>query len=331
MNVINLIKEVKEICDDFDRPMLDFEPVLARSDRTEGGQGKTFIKVTDSKTEQVALVSDADFAMKHSMLKDARLSMLMSFEANEEFVVSDDHDPVSLFFEDMFHICSGRHFCEYLAYNFETENEDKDVTLVASTSPYHNSGILNIDWQPVGEPLEVDSPEAMLGKPWRFNLRIVNAALKIRVRQCYVSYLFPNESGELEKFITDTCENESMTPSFDYVKEHHIPNVTQAFLDFIAGKNGMDFDIWASPTFRLPPTKNSTANEKVAAAFKQSVVKSGIELQVETLTQANSRLERQLELAITELAKATNEEPSKVKQRLTDAISTDKELNNQEA
>ena len=328
MNVITLIKDVKEICEDFDRPMLDFEPVLARQDRAEGGQGKTFIKVVHTKTEQVSLISDADFAMKHSMLKDDRLSMLMSFEANEEYVVSDEHDPVSLFFEDMFHICSGRHFCEYLAYNFETEKEDKDVTLVASTSPYHNSGILNIDWMPVGEPMEVESPEAMLGKPWTFRLKIINAALKVRTRQCYVSYIFPNESGELEKFITDTSEQETMTPSFDYEKEHHIPNVTQSFLDFVTGKNGMDFDIWASPTYRLPPTKISTSNEIVATRFKQTVVKSGPDAEIATLKCENFSLHKQLDAAIAELAKATDTDVSLVKQRLVSAVEQDEKINN---
>ena len=329
MNVINLIKDVKEICEDFDRPMLEFEPVLARQDRAEGGQGKTFIKVTHTKTEQVSLISDADFAMKHSMLKDDRLSMLMSFEAKEEYVVSDEHDPVSLFFEDMFHICSGRHFCEYLAYNFETENEDKDVTLVASTSPYHNSGILNIDWTPVGDPMEIESPDAMLGKPWTFKLKILNAALKVRTRQCYVSYIFPNESGELEKFITDThSAQETMTPSFDYEKEHHIPSVTQSFLDFLTGKNGMDFDIWASPTYRLPPVKISTSNETVAMRFKQNVVMAGTDAEIATLKDENNLLQKQLEAAINELALATNTESSLVKQRLLQAVKQDSQLNN---
>lgn len=278
-------------------------------------------------TKQVSYLSDAEFTMKRTMLQDEKLQMVMSFEGGEDYTVSDPHDPVALFFEDTFHIASGRHFCEYLVYCFETEPEDRDVQLVASASPYHNSGILNIEWLPEGDAPEIDDPSQLLGKEWKFKLKISNAAIKIRARSCYVSYSFPNESGDLERYTTDVCDTPTMTPSFDYEMVHTIPNVTQAFIDFISGKNGMDFDVYASPTYTLPPSKISTTNSVVAAAFGANVVKSAAESELDTLKQEKSALQSALDLAIAEIAKASGEEPSKVKTRLLAAKLQDAQVN----
>ena len=107
-----------------------------------------------------------------------------------------------------------------------------------------------------------------------------------------------------------------MTPEFNYEMVHHIPNVTQAFVDWVSGKNGMDFDVYASATYVLPEAKISTTNPVVAAAFDHKAVKTGAESELETLKSA-------LDLAVAELSKATGEEPSKLKQRLLAAQAMD--------
>ena len=89
-------------------------------------------------------------------------------------------------------------------------------------------------------------------------------------------------AATLERFATDVCGLPTMTPEFHYEHVHYIPKVTQAFLDFISGDgNGMDFDVYASPTYTLPQNKISTTNTVVAAAFGASVVKSGVELDLD--------------------------------------------------
>ena len=140
-----------------------------------------------------------------------------------------------------------------MVYCFETEPEDRDVQLVASASPYHNSGILNIEWLPEGDAPEIDDPSQLLGKEWKFKLKISNAAIKIRARSCYVSYSFPNESGDLERYTTDVCDTPTMTPSFDYEMIHTIPNVTQAFIDFISFRTNRSTSLSASSSPKARP------------------------------------------------------------------------------
>jgi len=77
-----------------------------------------------------------------------------------------------------------------------------------------------------GKP-DVEDLSQLLGRPWQFKLRIKNAALKVRASQSYVSYVFPNESGDLERFATDVCGLPTMTPEFHYEHVHYIPKVTQ--------------------------------------------------------------------------------------------------------
>mmetsp|Transcript_25426 Transcript_25426/g.85436 ORF Transcript_25426/g.85436 Transcript_25426/m.85436 type:complete len:1005 (-) Transcript_25426:54-3068(-) len=331
MNVIQLIKDVNDMCGKLDRGDLDFEPVLARQDTAAGGQGKTFIKVTHVASQQTSLVSDADFAMKCSQLRDEIFSLTMSFESGEEYEVSDSVDPMSLFFSDMYHIASGRHFCEYLAYYFETEQEDKDVSLVESTSPYGNAGILNIDWKPLpadgAAPDEIAAVEDLIGRPWKFKLSIRNAAIKIRASRSYVSYVFPDESGTLSRHNTDVCEKQGSTPTFDYEAVHEVGCVTQQLVDFLSGKNGMDFEVFAAPVFQIPKNRISTTNPNVAKNFHQNVVQSGPEREMMQLAEDKAQLTKQLEAAMQEIAKATGEDVSKVRTRLVAAQIADANVN----
>ena len=240
----------------------------------------------------------------------------MALEAHEAYTVPDAHDPVALFFDHTFHYASGTHLCEYVGYGFDTEDEDKDVRLNASASPYHDCGVLNMEWVPAMENFsdqpDVEDLSQLLGRPWQFKLRIKNAALKVRASQSYVSYVFPNESGDLERFATDVCGLPTMTPEFHYEHVHYIPKVTQAFLDFISGDgNGMDFDVYASATYALPESKISTANSVVANALGRGPATSS-----EDYKAAFDR-------AVAELSKATGEEPSLLKQRLLEARARD--------
>jgi hypothetical protein len=89
----------------------------------------------------------------------------------------------------------------------------------------------------------------------------------------------------------------------------------------------MDFDVYASPTYTLPPSKISTTNSVVASAFGANVVKSAAESELDTLKQEKSALQSALDLAIAEIAKASGEEPSKVKTRLLAAKLQDAQVN----
>ena len=78
---------------------------------------------------------------------------------------------------------------------------------------------------------DVEDLSQLLGRPWQFKLRIKNAALKVRASQSYVSYVFPNESGDLERFATDVCGLPTMTPEVHYEHVHYIPKVNRIYAE----------------------------------------------------------------------------------------------------
>ena len=316
LRVLQLIKDAREVCCAFDRSVLKFEVVLSRVANSEGEHGRVLVSVLHESTKQVCYLNESEFTRTLQMLQDEKLQVVMALEAHEAYTVPDAHDPVALFFDHTFHYASGTHLCEYVGYGFDTEDEDKDVRLNASASPYHDCGVLNVEWVPAMENFadqpDVEDLSQLLGRPWQFKLRIKNAALKVRASQSYVSYVFPNESGDLERFATDVCGLPTMTPEFHYEHVHYIPKVTQAFLDFISGDgNGMDFDVYASATYALPEAKISTANSVVSSALGR-----GPAAPSEDYRAAFDR-------AVAELSKATGEEPSLLKQRLLEARARD--------
>lgn len=312
LRVLVMIRDAREVCCALDRAPLKFEVVLSRVANSEGEHGRVLVSVTHATTDQVCYLNESEFTRTLQMLQDEKLQLVMALEAREAYTVPDAHDPIALFFDHTFHYASGTHLCDYIGYGFDTEEEDKGVHLSASASPYHACGLVNMEWAPVA--MEVDQPEVeelgqLLGRPWQFKLKIRTAALKVRASQSYVSYTFPNESGDLERFTTDVCGLLTMTPEFHYEHVHSVPSVTQEFLDFLSG-DGMDFDVYASATYALPDAKIATSNQVVASALWGAPAPP-------------SDYEAAFARAVAELAQATGEEPSRLKARLLEARARD--------
>ena len=91
-----------------------------------------------------------------------------------------------------------------------------------------------------GKPLrDIESEEDFLGKPWTYKLEIKRAAdLPVFCDLAFVEYEF---FGEV--FTTEAVQQTTHSPVFDYVKVHHIPNVTQEFLKFLKGSVEMKIHV----------------------------------------------------------------------------------------
>merc|ERR1712048_397119 len=109
-----------------------------------------------------------------------------------------------------------------------------------------------------------DSSE-LIGKSWTYRLDIHEVTgLPTMVERAYVQYEF---MGEL--FTTDTCEELTSNPQFQYSFIHHIPVVDEKFLEFTRNKTGLTFKLYTCPHIasksHLSPigTSNSVVLQRV--------------------------------------------------------------------
>ena len=128
--------------------------------------------------------------------------------------------------------------------------------------PYNNVGLLEVSWKPLAGPnegdelkdvIDIESEEMLLGKPWTYRLNIKRACdLPVVCELAYVEYEFFGET-----FTTEAVQQTTYSPVFEYAKVHHVPCVTQAFIDFLKGR--MEMNIHITQHVKPPPVTLSTA------------------------------------------------------------------------
>lgn len=109
-----------------------------------------------------------------------------------------------------------------------------------SAVPYNSVGLLEIKWTPLAGPHEgdeklevpfINEESDLLNKSWTYKLEIKKCAdLPVFCDMAYVSYDFFGEP-----FVTEAVQQTTYSPVFDYHKIHHIPHVTQDFIDYLKG------------------------------------------------------------------------------------------------
>eukprot|EP00644_Phytophthora_capsici_P010251 jgi/Phyca11/509876/fgenesh2_kg.PHYCAscaffold_51_\ len=126
-------------------------------------------------------------------------------------------------------------------------------------------------WIPLSSPdpekhdeddlMDVESPNDLLGKPWTFKIRIVGATgLPIITDLAYCQYEF---LGEL--FTTESVEQNTRSPVFNYEFIHHIDCVTEQFIEYLQSAR-LEFQVFVNPYILDPPKdKISTKNPAIAA------------------------------------------------------------------
>lgn len=214
--------------------------------------------------------------------------------------------------------------------------------------PYNTVGLLELRWFPLfgpdeGDelkpPLEIDSEEDFLGKPWTYRLEIKRAAdLPVFCEMAYVEYEFFGET-----FTTEVVQQTTYSPCFEYSKVHHISHVTPEFLKYLKG--GLEMLIHVTQHVDAPPDKISTTNTIVVQSIQTGEAKgydqegtvkpkSDAEIRNEQLiiqlnekTEENNRLKNkitELELTVAQFEKVG------VRKSLNDAIMTDSIVNGAE-
>lgn len=229
------------------------------------------IKITNKLTNEEITVQEAQFSTSAGILADERFKIEMAFQDGDEYTTSAAHDPVAIMYDNNnFHLGTSTTFPEYLTYCLDTDESDYVCHMKRSVSPYDHVGHIKCQWtilagendepEDPGDVPEIDEPGELLGKSWTGMLTIDQALdLPVMVDQAYVQYSFWSATG-LETFTTLNIETVTHSPKFDYTYKHHIPVVTQEFIDYL--KKPMYFYLHVSPyakTSGLQPISTSNA------------------------------------------------------------------------
>ena len=111
-------------------------------------------------------------------------------------------------------------------------------------------------------PADIAEEADLLGKPWTYRLDIVHAAdLPVFCEMAYVEYDFQGET-----FTTEAVQQTTFSPRFEYSRVHHVPKVTQKFIDTLKGS----FEMRVHVTQHITPPNDriGTANAIVADSVR---------------------------------------------------------------
>ncbi|KAE9137335.1 hypothetical protein PF010_g1339 [Phytophthora fragariae] len=279
--VLPKIAELTQIVKFLNRDVLSFETALQSSsmEDNEGagtsGIPKVKVKVYNKATDETIFLDVFEFVKAHALLKDEVAFLRNALMNDREYESPAGHDPITLLFDNSFHIGSATTFLEYLLYNLETEPDESHLSIKLAVPPFNTIGKLQVMWIPLSSPdpekhneddlMDVESPSDLLGKPWTFKLRIVGATgLPIITDLAYCQYEF---LGEL--FTTESVEQNTRSPVFNYEFIHHVDCVTEQFIEYLQSAR-LEFQVFVNPYILDPPKdKISTKNPAIAAQLAE--------------------------------------------------------------
>lgn len=272
--VLPKIVELKQIVKLLNRDVLSFETALQSASTDEKGSTgipKVKVKVHNSATDETIFLDVFEFVKAHALLKDEVAFLRNAIMNNREYEAPERHDPITLLFDNSFHVGSATTFPEYLLYNLETDPEESQLSIKLAVPPFNTIGKLQVLWIPLSsadpdkhnedDVIDVESPADLLGKPWTFKIRIVGATgLPLITDLAYCQYEF---LGEL--FTTESVEQNTRSPVFNYEFIHRVDCVTQQFIDYLQNAR-LEFQIFVNPYILDPPKdKIATSNPAIAA------------------------------------------------------------------
>ncbi|KAG3193772.1 4-aminobutyrate aminotransferase [Phytophthora cactorum] len=288
--VLPKIAELTQIVKFLNRDVLSFETALQSSSMEDkdgngtNGIPKVKVKVYNKATDETIFLDVFEFVKAHALLKDEVAFLRNALMNDREYESPAGHDPITLLFDNSFHIGSATTFLEYLLYNLETEPDESQLSIKLAVPPFNTIGKLQVLWIPLSSPdpekhneddlMDVESPSDLLGKPWTFKIRIVGATgLPIITDLAYCQYEF---LGEL--FTTESVEQNTRSPVFNYEFIHHVDCVTEQFIEYLQSAR-LEFQVFVNPYILDPPKdKISTKNPAIAAQLSEGhAVKPTIE------------------------------------------------------
>ncbi|CAM9536993.1 unnamed protein product, partial [Ascophyllum nodosum] len=271
LDLLPKIKEAKNIVGLMDRDSLTFDIALQRTEK-EVGVPKVKVRVENSSITGDAnsiLLDPIDFLRGFSVLKDELVHLRTSKENGRSYTVDENHDPIKLLFDNTFHLGTGVVFSEFMLYNLEMENDERVVDIKNVSAPYNNVGAFEMSWTPLPGPededagkelMDVESEEDLIGKPWTYRMDLKGATgLPLMVNLAFVQY----ELGGQE-FTTETVEQNTHNPKFDYSFIHHIDRMSREMIESL--KKPLQFRLWVSPYVIGPKNLVSTDNPRVLRA-----------------------------------------------------------------
>ncbi|EGZ15371.1 hypothetical protein PHYSODRAFT_505932 [Phytophthora sojae] len=279
--VLPKIAELTQIVKFLNRDVLSFETALQSSSMEDkdgtgtSGIPKVKVKVYNKATDETIFLDVFEFVKAHALLKDEVAFLRNALMNDREYESPAGHDPITLLFDNSFHIGSATTFLEYLLYNLETEPDESQLSIKLAVPPFNTIGKLQVMWIPLSSPdpekhneddlMDLENPSDLLGKPWTFKIRIVGATgLPIITDLAYCQYEF---LGEL--FTTESVEQNTRSPVFNYEFIHHVDCVTEQFIEYLQSAR-LEFQVFVNPYILDPPKdKISTKNPAIAAQLAE--------------------------------------------------------------
>lgn len=315
--VMPKIEEVKQIVHLLNRDMLSFDTALQGSGAGQAGIPKVKVKVHNSMSNETIFLDVFEFVKAHALLKDELVFLKNAVANNREYTAPEGHEPINLLFDNSFHIGSAIAFPEYLLYNLETDPDESHINIKLAVPPFGTIGKLEVIWTPLGspdpdveaDPADVDDPSELIGKSWTFRLTIKGAAgLPILTDLAYCQYEF---FGEL--YTTETVEQNTRSPQFDYSYIHHIDCVTQPFIEYLQHQR-IEFAVFISPYVMDPPKdKISTDNPVIVTNLGGTPVIKATYEELETkcgdLDKERKHMESEIQYLREKFKEATGQEP----------------------
>lgn len=268
LDLLPKTKEAKQSVDLLNRVTMSFDVVLEKgSDHIP----RVKISVENSNPKLSILIDPQEFLPKLSLLKDEIMKLRSAIDAGREYECPERHDPLYLMFDNDYHLGTATHWPEYLLYNLETDEEERMQEIKNAAVPYNTVGLLEVKWVPLAGPDEiheglpppdVDDEASLIGKPWTYRLEIKRCAdLPVFCDLAYVSYDFFGES-----FTSEAVQQTTFSPVFDYTRIHHIPSVTQEFINYLKGS--IEMQIHVTQHVEPPSDKIGTKNAIVVESIK---------------------------------------------------------------
>lgn len=276
--------ELEQLCLLMDRDYIEAAVVLQSTKVTSAGKddAQVKVKVTNNSASPVETVYLAafEFNRAYSILNDELYHLRDAIEAEDSYSVPLHHDPLMLLFDSTFHVGTAVMFPEYLIYNLETDESEKQLEVfpaAASGNQDLNAGKLEMMWEPLSAPgeepggdvLEIADESELLGKPWTYKCTIKQALqLPMICDLVYCEYEF--FGGEL--FATesiDCSDRPTRSPVLNHEFEHHVDCVTQEFLDWL--KEPMEIKVYISLDVKKPKEMAATDNQKVIDLIREDM------------------------------------------------------------
>ena len=234
-------------------------------------------------------------------MRDEIAFLTGAITSGNSYTVRKAHDPVSLLFDHDFQLGTAIFFIEYLIYYFPSEDADIHQDISNVVAPHNKVGALTLEWIPLipgdedgekdaneDELPEIQDPNELIGKPWTYKLKISGAKdLDQMAELTYCQYKFLGTT-----FTTDTIEQNTSNPSFEYECVHHVNEVTKEFLAFL--QQPFHVSVFIKPYVASPPQDSlSTENPVVFGALSPDGATSQSKDPLTRLKVENARLKTQ--------------------------------------